>query len=39
MSFMPEHLAQLFFKDLFGQIEYDRPTFMVDDSKKGIVVH
>lgn len=30
MSFLPEHIAQLFFKDLIGCIEYDRPTCVLD---------
>ena len=30
MSFLPEHIAQLFFKDLIDWIEYDRPTSVLD---------
>jgi len=38
MSFLPEYLSQIFFKDLMACQEYDRPTSIVDEEKKESII-
>jgi hypothetical protein len=38
MSFIPEHIAMLFFKDLMTCPEYDRPTSVIDANRKESII-
>ena len=38
MSFLPEHIAQIFFKDLMSLVEYDRPTWVIDINRNESVM-